>query len=65
MKKLKLNLENVAEILTREQLKQVMGGEGSARVCYCGGGTDPWSCPVIVNPENPKNCTEICAETDC
>jgi|GEM_PF-6464397 len=28
MKKLKLNLKDVGEILTREQLKQVSGGSG-------------------------------------
>lgn len=29
MKKLKLNLRNVGEVLTREQLKQIVGGSGS------------------------------------
>ncbi|SKB26478.1 hypothetical protein SAMN05660226_00124 [Parapedobacter luteus] len=52
---------NFGETLSREQMKQVTGG----RDCYCGGGLDPWSCPVAVNDGNPKNCTEICAETDC
>lgn len=29
MKKLKLNLKNMGEILNRDQLKQVLGGSGS------------------------------------
>lgn len=42
MKKLKLNLSNLegAEVLTREQLKKVMGGSGSGDLCpsNCSGG---------------------------
>ncbi|KEO73662.1 hypothetical protein EL17_10990 [Anditalea andensis] len=38
MKKLKLILNDVGEILTREQLKQVFGGSGSG-----GNGTCGWS----------------------
>ena len=43
MKKLKLNLKDVGEILTREQLKQVFGGSGEPggsgdcfyKYCHC------------------------------
>lgn len=40
MKKLKLNLKDVGEILTREQLKQVFGGSGGGSG---GSGTCGWS----------------------
>lgn len=40
MKKLKLNIAHFSEILTREQLKQVVGGSGS------GSGSGSGDCPV-------------------
>lgn len=70
MKKLKLNFKNTLQVLTREQLKHIVGGSGSGgsgegRTCYCGGGTDPWSCPVHVAPGVTRTCTEICKDSDC
>ena len=46
MKKLKLNLKDVGEILTREQLKQVFGGSGEGcnyYSCHCTGHAGSWT----------------------
>ena len=51
MKKLKLDLKDVGEILTREQLKQVVGGSGE-RYCH-------YTCVVEFN-----NGTMTYSETD-
>ena len=66
MKKLKLNLENVGEILTRDQLKKILGGSeggaapdspsgGSSTATYkcCWTGTSNCSTCVSCN----SNCT--------
>ena len=48
MKKLKLNLKDVGEILTRDQLKQVFGGSGGSGdncpryYCHCIWSTGAW-----------------------
>lgn len=68
MKKLKLNLKEGMQILTREQLKQVTGGLGSGsgsgsgsgnKYCLCGSSAE---CLVMVSSTNTQNCTEICAD---
>ena len=43
MKKLKLKIKNPSEILTREQLRRVLGGTGSVP-CYDGGGANTLYC---------------------
>ncbi len=43
MKKLKLDLKNVQEILTREQMKHIVGGAGSCAIYfYSSHASDPW-----------------------
>src|SRR5690606_28702886 len=54
MKKLKLNLKNIGEILTREQLKQVVGGSGS------GGGSGAYGTP---GGDNGNPCPQYCEPT--
>lgn len=39
MKKLKMDLKNVGEILTRDQLKMIQGGAGALYFCTCAGAT--------------------------
>lgn len=47
MKKLKLSLKDVGEILTREQLKQVFGGSGGWGTCgWSGTGTSGPFCGI-------------------
>ncbi len=50
MKKLKLNLPRLegAEVLTREQLKKVLGGDGSGGTDCGGSGCPSAHCEVIV-----------------
>ncbi len=63
MKKLKLNLRYVEEVLTREQLKHIVGGNGSGvgsgsygfKCTYDGGWIRCWD----YNPSG-TNCVDFC-----
>ena len=52
MKKLKLNLQHLegAEVLTREQLKKVLGSFGSNPNCGDGQNDDDWYCCGVGSP---------------
>ncbi|QEC51478.1 hypothetical protein EDD80_1016 [Anseongella ginsenosidimutans] len=63
MNKLKLNLKDVEEILTREQLKQVVGGNGSDTSCECRlTASDGNDYPIELNPEptTESDCSTRC-----
>lgn len=58
--KIKLNLKNFNEFLSRDQLKQITGGDGSDRWCQCG--SDEESCVIVPFPDNHKSCAQLCDE---
>lgn len=71
MKKLKLNIAHFSEILTREQLKQVVGGSGSGGgsgncSILCEGSTKWESISDCLRPTAEKHCgTTVDSSTKC
>ena len=64
MKKLKLNLKDVGEILTREQLKQVFGGSSDCNnngwwACKCSP-DGPWQSVYIYDCSYPEDAMVEC-----
>ena len=61
MKKIKLSFKNMKEVLSRNELKSIVGGfasggsGGNLKLCHCGPKAD---CDVWGLPH--RNCTQIC-----
>lgn len=55
MKKLKMSMKNIEGILSRDELKKILGGSAGNTFCWCGPNAD---CPVSGLPG--KTCTEVC-----
>ncbi|SDE20256.1 hypothetical protein SAMN04487894_12617 [Niabella drilacis] len=66
MKKLKLNLVNLegTQVLTRDQLKRIMGGqgsgEGSGTIDHCGGAANVSICGTCWTTDNKCLCDYCC-----
>jgi hypothetical protein len=75
MKKLKLDFQHLkAEVLTRSQLKQILGGDGSTgggsaaccengQIAHCYGTTSNCTGAAYGSCDNGANCLEYCVVT--